>query len=92
MNNSYDWKGGFVSDHIDNLKNKSDPFAKFLDVQINQLAEGYAKIQMQIAENHYLTGLAYEGLGQNKKARKEFANALKLNPGHVWSKVHLESL
>lgn len=47
---------------------------------------------MQMAENHYLTGLAYEGLGQNKKARKEFASALKLNPGHVWSRVHLESL
>ena len=47
---------------------------------------------MQMAANHYLTGLAYEGLGQIKKATQEFASALKLNPGHVWSKVHLESL
>ncbi|KPL13051.1 MAG: hypothetical protein AMS26_15640 [Bacteroides sp. SM23_62] len=47
---------------------------------------------MQIAANHYLTGLAYEGLGKFKKAKEAFANALKLNPSHVWSKVHLESL
>jgi len=47
---------------------------------------------MQMAANHYLTGLAYEGLGKINKARKEFANALKLDSGHLWSKVHLESL
>ncbi|MQY79533.1 MAG: tetratricopeptide repeat protein, partial [Bacteroidetes bacterium] len=47
---------------------------------------------MQMAANHYLTGLAYEGLGQIKKAKEEFASALKLDPGHIWSKVHLESL
>jgi acyl-CoA thioesterase len=51
-----------VSDHIDNLRNKSDPFSKFLDVQINQLAEGYAKIQMQITENHLnFHGVAHGG-------------------------------
>jgi tetratricopeptide (TPR) repeat protein len=46
----------------------------------------------QIATNHYLTGLAYEGMGEKEKAKEEFANALKLNPGHIWSKIHLDSI
>jgi len=52
-----------VSDHIDHLRNKSDPFSKSLGVQINQLAEGYAKIQMQITENHLnFHGVAHGGV------------------------------
>jgi len=47
---------------------------------------------MQMASNHYLAGLAYEGLGESKKAQAEFASALELDPGHVWSRVHLELL
>ncbi|KPK84726.1 MAG: hypothetical protein AMS27_09210 [Bacteroides sp. SM23_62_1] len=47
---------------------------------------------MQMASNHYLAGLAYEGLGEIKKAKQEFASAVELDPGHVWSKVHLELL
>jgi len=47
---------------------------------------------MQMAANHYLTGLAYEGLGKIKKARKAYSNSLQLNPGHVWSKIHLKAL
>jgi tetratricopeptide (TPR) repeat protein len=47
---------------------------------------------MQIAANHYLAGLAYEGMGFYEKAKAEFTNTLRFDPGHVWSKVHLDSL
>jgi len=47
---------------------------------------------MQRASNHYLAGLAFEGLGESKKAKAEFTSALELDPGHVWSRVHLELL
>jgi Flp pilus assembly protein TadD len=47
---------------------------------------------LQKARDHYLSGLAYEGLGEKDKARTEYASALELNPGHIWSKVHLDSL
>jgi len=47
---------------------------------------------LQIATNHYLTGLAYEGLGEKDKCRNEYMNALKLYPAHIWSKTHLDSL
>ncbi|TVQ23280.1 MAG: DUF5107 domain-containing protein [Spirochaetaceae bacterium] len=42
--------------------------------------------------NHYLAGLAYEGLEDKKKATSEFSTVLELNPGHVWSRQHLGSL
>ena len=45
-----------------------------------------------IAANHYLAGLAYEGLGQMENAKTEYNTALELDPGHVWSKNHLSSL
>jgi tetratricopeptide (TPR) repeat protein len=47
---------------------------------------------MRVADNHYLAGLAYQGLDQTEKAQAEFAKALELNPGHVWAKQHLTSL
>ncbi len=46
----------------------------------------------KIAMDHYLAGLAYEGLGEIEKARTEFSEVLKMNPGHIWSKSHLGSL
>ena len=46
----------------------------------------------QTATNHYLAGLAYEGLGEKEKSKVEFATALKFNPNLIWSKVHLDSL
>ena len=46
----------------------------------------------RMAANLYLTGLAYEGLGKKKKAREAFSETFTLNPGHVWSRIHLEAL
>lgn len=42
----------------------------------------------QMAASHYLVGLAYEGLGERDRAAAEFASAMKLDPSHVWTKVH----
>jgi tetratricopeptide (TPR) repeat protein len=42
--------------------------------------------------DHYLAGLAYEGLEEKEKAKTEFSTIQKINPGHIWSKVHLDSL
>jgi tetratricopeptide (TPR) repeat protein len=54
--------------------------------------EGGQTEDMRLARNHYLAGLAYKGMGKDKKAKAEFTTALKLDPGYVWSKVHLDSL
>lgn len=54
--------------------------------------EGGQSEDSQIALNHYLAGLAYEGLGERGKAKIEFTEVLKINPGNIWSKVHLDSL
>jgi tetratricopeptide (TPR) repeat protein len=53
---------------------------------------GRNTLQTIMANNHYLTGLAYEGLGEKDKAMKEFEQALDINPGHVWSRQHLSEL
>ena len=54
--------------------------------------EGSGSADSMLAEKHYLAGLAYKGLGKTEKAKAEFAEAIKLNPYHIWSKVHLDSL
>jgi acyl-CoA thioesterase len=38
--------------HIDALRNRNDPFSDFFNIQIEQLAEGYAKIFMRVEKNH----------------------------------------
>jgi tetratricopeptide (TPR) repeat protein len=54
--------------------------------------EGGQTGEARIALNHYLAGLAYEGLGDKVRAKAEYTETLKINPGHIWSKVHIESL
>ncbi|NQT26850.1 DUF5107 domain-containing protein [candidate division KSB1 bacterium] len=54
--------------------------------------EGSLSQDRRLAANHYLAGLAYEGLGKKKKAGAEYKKVLELEPGHVWSQVHLNSL
>jgi tetratricopeptide (TPR) repeat protein len=46
----------------------------------------------QMAQNHYLAGLAHLGRKDSEKARPEFVEALKLNPAHVWARFQLEGL
>jgi tetratricopeptide (TPR) repeat protein len=47
---------------------------------------------MRVADNHYLAGLAYQGLEQIEKASAAFTMALELDPGHIWARQHLASL
>jgi tetratricopeptide (TPR) repeat protein len=54
--------------------------------------EGGQTVEARVAQNHYLAGLAYEGLGDKVRAKAEYQKTLKINPGHIWSKVHMESL
>ena len=54
--------------------------------------EGGGSQDSRLADNHYLAGLANQGLGQTKAAREEFTKALELDPGHVWAKQHLAML
>lgn len=54
--------------------------------------EGGASSDAQKATNHYLAGLAYKGLGDKNKAENEFRESLKMNPSHIWSKMHLDTL
>jgi hypothetical protein len=39
-----------------------------------------------------LAGLAFDGLGEVKKAVAEFRNVLKLDPDHLWCKTFLEAI
>lgn len=71
---------------LDDLNSRKNENAFFTQFDGGQTAEA------RLATNHYLTGLAYEGLGDNAKAKAEFAETLKINPGHIWSKVHSDSL
>jgi tetratricopeptide (TPR) repeat protein len=71
---------------LDNLQNRRGENTFF-----TQFEGGQSELTIN-ALNHYLFGLAYEGLGDKTKAKAEFAEALNINPGHIWSKVHLDSL
>jgi tetratricopeptide (TPR) repeat protein len=41
---------------------------------------------------HYITGLGYLGMGETQKAKQEFTEALKANPGHLGAKTALVGL
>jgi tetratricopeptide (TPR) repeat protein len=47
---------------------------------------------VRIAHARYVRGLGYLGQGDLKRARKDFAEAVSLNPNHIWAKVGLEAL
>jgi tetratricopeptide (TPR) repeat protein len=42
------------------------------------------------AQNHYIRGLAYKGLGRDNDARLQFNSALELNPAHLWASCQLD--
>ena len=71
---------------LDDVLSKEGDNAFFTQFESAQSGEA------RVALKHYLTGLAYEGLGDKAIAKYEYAETLKINPGHIWSKVHLESL
>jgi tetratricopeptide (TPR) repeat protein len=71
---------------LDDILNKEGDNAFFTQFESGQSGEA------RIALNHYLAGLAYEGLGDKAKAKSEYSETLKINPGHIWSKIHMESL
>jgi len=63
-------------------KSQSDFFAKFSDM---------GSMEVQLAEVHYLRGLAFRGKGDEASAREQLALALERNPNHYWAKLHLQS-
>jgi hypothetical protein len=71
---------------LENAMNNTSDNAFFTQFERNQSSE------TRITSNHYIVGLAYEGMGDKVKAKEEFAQTLALNPGHIWSKIHLDSL
>ena len=48
-------------------------------------------MQIQVAQVHYLRGLAYRGRGDEARAREQLALALEKNPNHYWAKYHLQN-
>ena len=46
----------------------------------------------QNAETHYLLGLVALGNNEKSMAQAEFAQALKLNPSHIWAQYYYSSL
>jgi len=60
-----------------------DFFAKFGEKQSREF---------QMANNHYLLGLAYLGKGLRAEAKAEFEKALKLNVNHLWAAVQLSQI
>lgn len=47
--------------------------------------EGGSGIDTQKAQNLYIKGLSYLGLGRKGEAAAQFRNALSLDPSHVWA-------
>jgi len=46
----------------------------------------------RLAQNHYLAGLGYLGLGEKQKAKQEMAEALKISPDNLAAKHALASI
>jgi len=65
-----------------NSRSQLDFFAKFSEL---------GSMQVQVAQVHYLRGLAYRGRGDEARAREQLALALEKNPNHYWAKYHLQN-
>jgi tetratricopeptide (TPR) repeat protein len=55
-------------------------------------SSGKVSHDARVAQAHYLRGLGYLGLGDLDRARKDFSEAISLNPKHIWAKAGLEAL
>ena len=60
-----------------------DFFAKFSERESKKNRE---------AEGHFIKGLGNSGKGRGEEARKQFEEALELNPNHVWARAFLKDL
>jgi tetratricopeptide (TPR) repeat protein len=65
-----------------NRKSQSDFFAKFSEI---------GSVEIQLAEDLYLRGLAFRGKGNEARARELLDLALEKNPNHYWAKYHLQN-
>lgn len=95
----YDYYKGMALTALNNGSEAKPMFQKMLDSLnkegnnfFTQFEGGTQNMDAQRAADHYLAGLAYKGLGDKKKAADEFRRALILNPSHIWSKIHLNTL
>lgn len=96
----YIYYQGLALQELGRNSESEELFRKMLDAVLNRSGEsaffnqfeGGQTSESRRAAGHYQMGLAWEGLGDKDKARAEFTETLKINPGHIWSKVHLESL
>ena len=70
-----------------------DGLSKFAKSRADAGMDFFAKFgekqspEFQMAENHYLLGLAYSGKDMQMEAKAEFEKALKLNVNHLWAKI-----
>jgi Tfp pilus assembly protein PilF len=46
----------------------------------------------QKADAYFIVGLGYLGQGENMAARKELAEAVRLNPNHIWAAALLSQI
>jgi tetratricopeptide (TPR) repeat protein len=65
-----------------NRRSQSDFFAKFSEI---------GSVEIQLAEDLYLRGLAFRGKGNEARARELLALALEKNPNHYWAEHHLQN-
>jgi len=47
-------------------------------------------INSRKAQNNFIAGLAYMGLGNQQMSKKEFAQSLELEPNNIWIKSYLD--
>lgn len=84
-------------------KEAAEVFASLIEAGEGELAaEGgadfFAKFgekesrDARAAQARYVRGLGYLGSGDQDRARKDFSEAVSLNPNHVWAKAGLEAL
>ena len=54
--------------------------------------EGRGASEARLIAEYFISGLGNKGLGNKEKTREQLNEVLKLNPSHLWSRIHLNSL
>ena len=94
-NREYDFYKGLALVELNKSDEAKSIFQKMLGNDDGNAASsqfgGRGSLESRRATSYYVAGLGYKGLGDKTKAKEQFNEALKINPSHLWARVHLNS-
>ena len=91
----YEYYKGLALIELNKKDDATSTFQKMLSTDEGSASGQFdrrSSLESRQVLRHFITGLAHKGLGDKQKAEAEFSAALKINPSHLWTRIHLDEL